>query len=111
MTPEETVVEAAQRLTESATTNSKVAKSDQMVPLKQLAKVFEQIADKNSQEVAYKQLKKMASQPRVAVPQPGVGVTVQEQVKEPQFIVACTTEAVVNSMKRPIHNYISQYEE
>ena len=47
----------------------------------------------------------------MAVPEPRVGVTVPEQVEEPQLIVACPAEAVVESLKRHIPNYISKDEE
>ena len=118
MTPEDTVVEASQRLTEAVTANYKGAASEQMLSLKQLEKVFNQIEEKNAQEVADKQLKNndiktynKDPQPRVAVPQPSMGFIVTEQVEEPQFIVAFPTEAVVNSLKWPLSNYISQDEE
>ena len=47
----------------------------------------------------------------MVVPQPRAENTTPEQNIEPQFIVECPTEAAVKSLKRPIHNYISQYEE
>ena len=50
-------------------------------------------------------------QPRVVVSQPRVGITVPDQVEEPRLVFACPTEAVVESLKRPIPKYISQDEE
>ena len=47
-------------------------------------------------------------QPRLAVLQPRVGITMLEQVEYPQLIFACTTEAVVKLLKRPIPNFISK---
>ena len=55
--PQYIVVEAAQRITEAVTANSKGAKSEKIVSLKKLAKVFKKIAEKNSQNLADKQLK------------------------------------------------------
>ena len=49
--------------------------------------------------------------PRVAVAQPRVESATPEQEIEPQLIVKCPTETVVKSLKRPIPNYINQYEE
>ena len=61
MTPEDTFVESAKRLTEAVTANSKSTKSEQMVSLKQLEKMFKNFAEKNAQEVADKQRKTMES--------------------------------------------------
>ena len=46
----------------------------------------------------------------VYVPQPRVESTTLEQEIYPQFIVKCTTKAVVELLELPINNYISQYE-
>ena len=47
----------------------------------------------------------------MAVPQPRVKSTIPKQEIVPQLIVECLTEAVVESLKHPIPNYISQDEE
>ena len=60
MTPEDTVLEAAKILTDAVTANSKSTDSEQMELLNQLAKVFKKIAEKTAQELADKQLKKIA---------------------------------------------------
>ena len=103
VTPEDTVVEASQRLTEAVTANYKGAASEQMLSLKQLEKVFNQIEEKNAQEVADKQLKNNGiktyneePQPRLDVPQPMVGINMPEKVEEPQSIFVCPKEAVVD---------------
>ena len=56
--PEDTVVKTDQRLIEAVTAKYKGAKSEKNVSLKQLIKLFKTIAEKNSQEVVDKQLKK-----------------------------------------------------
>ena len=101
--PEDTVLESAQRITEPVTANSNSSESDKMVLLKQLAKVFKQILEKNAQEVADKQLKNNGiktyneePQPRLDVPQPMVGINMPEKVEEPQSIFVCPKEAVVD---------------
>ena len=82
LTPEDTVIEAFKGLTYEVTTNSKNTKFEQMELLKQLAKMFQKIVEKNAQEVADKQMKNGGiinynkdPQPRVAVPQPRVEIT------------------------------------
>ena len=47
----------------------------------------------------------------VAVPQPRAEITTLEQEVDPQLIVEFLTEAVVESLKRPIPNSTYQYEE
>ena len=86
LTPEDTVIEAAKRLTDAVAANSNSTKYEQMESLKRLGKVFKKIADKNVQEVADKQPKNNSiknynkyPQQRVSVLQPRVEITMSEQ--------------------------------
>ena len=98
VTPKEKFVESSKIITDAVTANSKSTKSEQ------------EAADKQPKNNSIKTYNK-DPQPRVYVPQTRVESTTLEQYIEPQLILEFPMEAVVESLKRPIHNYISHDEE
>ncbi|KAL7530483.1 LOW QUALITY PROTEIN: hypothetical protein ACHAXR_003517 [Thalassiosira sp. AJA248-18] len=109
ITPEDAVVAAAQQLAQAIGGNSK-GENKAMAALKEAAKLFENIAQENKENATTSSNNNNNTSTHQSAPVPRVRTRAQKTKESPRLVVACPTEAVVESKRHPfpIPNYIIQ---
>ncbi|KAL7532914.1 hypothetical protein ACHAXR_004935 [Thalassiosira sp. AJA248-18] len=101
VTPEDAVVAAAQQLAQAIGGNSK-GENKAMEALKEAAKLFEEIAQDNKRKVTATTNKNKTFKTQQSVALPRVQkATGEAPLTSPRLVVACPSEAVVESKRHP----------